>query len=154
VNWSGCALPVFSAALSLRTTICFVAVWDQVTAVTTFPQWSWALLGILSATLAWRLLKPHARLPLLLLGLWLCTTLYFSDNFVSVLRAVGHGFAPSSHAQIDKRPAPHTTRAIVWLKRLSALSCYAVRTVHSDHRMVVTDLVPGTPIRSSSSIEP
>ena len=29
----------------------------------------------------------------------------------------------------------------IWLKRLSAVSSYAVRTAHSDHRMVVTDVL-------------
>src|SRR5688572_24777037 len=85
---------LFSAVLCLITSICFIGVWDHVSAITTFPQWSWAALGILSAIIAWRLLGIRARLPALLLTGWLLAMFAFADNLRPVLRGLAHGSAP------------------------------------------------------------
>ena len=98
VRYCGWALAAFSAALWLVTTICFFSVWDQVAAITVFPQWSWAVIGIVTAAIAWRLLRPRPRIPFLLFGLWLLATLCFADNLVPVIRGIFHGRSPSSHA--------------------------------------------------------
>jgi hypothetical protein len=94
----GFVVLVLSAALWLATTICFVGVWDSVAAITTFPQWLWASIGMLSGALAWRLLRGHSRLPLVLIGLWLLTTLYFADNSLPIIRGLIHRRTPAQHA--------------------------------------------------------
>ena len=96
----GFALLLFSAALWIMSTLFFVGRWDYVSAVTTFPQWTWATTGILSAAIAWRLLRPRARLPVWLMVLWLLTTIYFADNFEAVLRGVVRGAAPPPAAPV------------------------------------------------------
>jgi len=98
VRYCGVALMIFSAALWIVTTICFLSVWDQVAAITTFPQWSWATIGILSAAIAWRLLTRRTRVPRFLLGLWIFAMLYFADNLVPIFRGIVHGSAPLSRA--------------------------------------------------------
>ena len=94
----GVAFLIFPTILWVGSSVCFVGGWDHVAAVTTFPQWSWAILGMLSATLAWRLLNNVTRLPLLLLTLWVLVTLYFSHNLGPILRGFLYG-APSPSAQ-------------------------------------------------------
>jgi vancomycin resistance protein VanJ len=94
----GAVLLTISIVLFIATTICFLGVWDQVAAITVFPQWSWAIIGIVTAAMAWRLLRPRTRIPFLLLGLWLLAALYFADNLLPVIRGIVHGSSPSSHA--------------------------------------------------------
>jgi vancomycin resistance protein VanJ len=94
----GSVVLVLSAILSGLTTLFFLTAWDQVAAITTFPQWSWALIGTLAAMIGWRLMGRRARFPPLLLVGWLLTTLLFADNLVSVVRGLAHGSAPSSSA--------------------------------------------------------
>src|SRR5689334_16469228 len=89
---------IFSATLWCIVTVFFIGVWDQVAAITTFPQWSWALAGILSAMVAWRLFGRRARLPRVLILLWIVAMLAFADNLVPVIRGVVHGFKPTSSA--------------------------------------------------------
>jgi endonuclease/exonuclease/phosphatase (EEP) superfamily protein YafD len=115
VHRCGLALVTFSAALWLLTTICFFGVWDQVAAITTFPQWSWAIIGILTAAVAWRLLRPRTRIPFLLFGLWLLATLCFADNLLPVIRGIVHGSTPSSRA-------PQGTFRVVTLNCASSTS--------------------------------
>jgi vancomycin resistance protein VanJ len=98
VHCSGFAFLTFSAVLWLITTVCFIAVWDHVAAITTFPQWSWAFIGIFTALLAWRLLKGRTRLPLLMLAVWLVTTLAFADNLFPLIRGLVRGTIPQTHA--------------------------------------------------------
>jgi endonuclease/exonuclease/phosphatase (EEP) superfamily protein YafD len=87
-----------SAVLWIITTVCFIGVWDHVAAVTVFPQWSWATVGVLSAAIAWRLLRGRTRTPLILLAIWPLTALCFSDNLLPVTRGVLYGFAPTPGA--------------------------------------------------------
>jgi len=77
-----------SVFLWLITTICFIGAWDHVAALTTFPQWSWAIIGILSLAIAWRLIRRWGRRLSLLFLLWLVTILIFADNLRPVLRGV------------------------------------------------------------------
>lgn len=51
-------------------------------------------------------------------------------------RAAGRGWGNTA---LNTIPAFRPDQ--IWLKRLSADSAYGVRTVHSDHRMVVTDVL-------------
>jgi endonuclease/exonuclease/phosphatase (EEP) superfamily protein YafD len=104
----------FSAALWIVTTVCFVGVWDHVAAITTFPQWSWATVGILSAAIAWRLLRGRTRSPLALLALWLLATLFFADNVLPVFRGLAHGSAPVT-------PAPTGAVRVVTLNCASSV---------------------------------
>jgi endonuclease/exonuclease/phosphatase (EEP) superfamily protein YafD len=92
----GFAFFFFSAALCIGSTICFIGVWDHVVAITVFPQWSWATVGILSAATSWRLLRGRTRSPLVLLAIWLLATLYFSDNLIPLARGVLHSSAPTA----------------------------------------------------------
>lgn len=87
-----------SGMLWLVTTIFFVGLWDHVAAITTFPQWSWALIGILLAMISWRLLGRSARAPRLLLILWFVTSLTFADNLLPILRGLSRGTTPDAVA--------------------------------------------------------
>lgn len=95
----GFAILLFSTFLWAVTTIFFIGVWDHVAAVTVFPQWSWSLVGGVCATIAWRLLGRRARLPAILLTLWLIATLIFADNLVPVVRGLAYGSAPPDRAR-------------------------------------------------------
>jgi endonuclease/exonuclease/phosphatase (EEP) superfamily protein YafD len=94
----GIAILLFSTLIWIVTTVFFMGAWDQVAAVTTFPHWSWALLGVIGALTAWRLLGFRNRLPGVLLLLWLCVTLAFADNLLPVVRGLVHGSAPQNTA--------------------------------------------------------
>jgi len=109
----GFVILLLSAILWTVTTVFFIGVWDQVAAVTTFPQWSWALVGSLCAMIAWRLLGRGARLPVMLLALWLLTTLLFADNLLPVVRGLVHGSVPAN-------PAPAGTFRIATLNCASS----------------------------------
>jgi endonuclease/exonuclease/phosphatase (EEP) superfamily protein YafD len=122
----GLALVSFSAALWFITTFCFFGLWDQTAAITTFPQWSWAIIGILTAAIAWRLLGTSSRIPFILLGLWLLATLYFSDNLVPVIRGVIHGRAPSN------RPPQGTFRVVTLNCASSTLAAGEVVKIQPD----------------------
>jgi endonuclease/exonuclease/phosphatase (EEP) superfamily protein YafD len=89
----GFAFLLFSGCLWIATTACFLGTWDEVAAITVFPQWTWALLGVLSAALAMRLLRS-VRLILAITILWVLTTLAFADNLLPVIRSLQHGSAP------------------------------------------------------------
>jgi hypothetical protein len=80
--------------------------WDHVAAVTTFPYWSWAFLGTLSAMLAGWLLRPLLRLPWVMLGLWLLATVFFSDNVKQLFRGTIYGRYPDTPAR------PNTLRVV------------------------------------------
>jgi endonuclease/exonuclease/phosphatase (EEP) superfamily protein YafD len=82
---------LLSAVLWIVTTVCFIGLWDHVAALTTFPQWSWAVIGILSLAFAWRLMQRCGRWLLLLLTLWVGTTLVFADNLLPLIRALVRG---------------------------------------------------------------
>src|SRR5687768_2816979 len=90
----GFAMLLLSAILWFVTTLFFVGAWDHVAAITTFPQWAWALVGSLGAMIAWRLLGWRNRLPVMLLMLWLVATGAFSDNLWPVVRGIVHGSVP------------------------------------------------------------
>jgi vancomycin resistance protein VanJ len=126
VRHCGLALMTFSASLWLITTICYFGVWDQVAAITVFPQWSWAIIGILTAAVAWRLLRPITQIPFLLFGLWLLATLYFADNLVPVLRGIVHGGSPSS------RPREETFRVVTLNCASSPEAAREVMKFHPD----------------------
>lgn len=98
-HYCGLAVLLFSAALWAVTTVFFLGVWDHVAAMTTFPQWSWAILGILGAMIAGRLLRRRSRMPALMLILWLLAVLYFADNLVPTFRGLVHGATPSSQGR-------------------------------------------------------
>ena len=99
VRYCGFTFLLFSALLWVATTICFLGTWDHVAAITVFPQWSWAVGGILTAAVAFRLLRSESRLPLFTMLLWLLSCFYFADNLLPVVRGVLHGAAPKGRAQ-------------------------------------------------------
>jgi len=114
----GFAVLLFSAFVWAVTTIFFIGVWDRVAAITTFPQWSWALAGSLCALFAWRLLGRGSRLPVMLLALWLFVTLLFADNLLPVVRGLVYGSAPAN-------PGPPGTFRIATLNCASGSSAAA-----------------------------
>src|SRR4051812_36130173 len=89
----GLAFLLFSVCLWVTTTMCYLGTWDQVAAITVFPQWSWALAGGLSAALPLRLLKNSNRTTFSIIILWLLTTLAFADNLLPVIRSLWPGSA-------------------------------------------------------------
>jgi endonuclease/exonuclease/phosphatase (EEP) superfamily protein YafD len=109
---------VLSALLWIITTVCFIGLWDHVAALTTFPQWSWAVIGILSLAIAWRFIQRWGRWLLLLLMLWVVTTVAFADNLWPVVRGVLHD-SPL------KRPPPAGTIRIASLNCASSASAAA-----------------------------
>ena len=124
----GFALLLASAALWIVTTIFFVGVWDHVAAITTFPQWTWATAGILSAAIACRLLRPRNRSPFFLMVLWLLTTVYFADNVVPFMRGLLHGAVPPPTAP------PGTIRVI-------SLNCATSRSAAQEVMRFQPDIV-------------
>jgi endonuclease/exonuclease/phosphatase (EEP) superfamily protein YafD len=80
----GLGSTVLSTVLFALITICFIGLWDLVAAITIFPQWCWALLGIFLSYFGWRLCKR--RWLLLMPAVWVITAILFSDNVTSVLR--------------------------------------------------------------------
>lgn len=80
----GIACACGSAVLLAFIIACFVGLWDWAAAITLFPQWSWAFLGVLSSLAAWRMCQR--RWILLLVILWCISAIFFSDNFISLLR--------------------------------------------------------------------
>jgi hypothetical protein len=74
-----------SAFLLLVTTLCYAFLWDAVAPLTLLPQWLWTIVGLSTAYLS-RRAWPHPWLSWTLIGLWLVTTLAFSDNLRSLAR--------------------------------------------------------------------
>src|SRR5262245_42653659 len=68
--------------------------------------------------IAWRLLGRGARLPVVLLVLWLLVTLLFADNLLPVIRGFVYGSAPTN-------PAPAGTFRIATLNCASSSSAAA-----------------------------
>lgn len=118
-----------SAILWSSTTVFFIGAWDYVAAVTTFPQWSWALVGSLCAMIAWRLLGRGARLPVTLLALWLFATLLFADNLQPVVRGLVYGSGLAN-------PAPVGTFRIATLNCASSSSA-AAEVMHFNPDLVL-----------------
>jgi endonuclease/exonuclease/phosphatase (EEP) superfamily protein YafD len=92
----GKGLLAASTTLYLATTVFFLGLWDQVAAITTFPQWSWALIGVLMTAISWRLLGRTAKGPRWLLLLWFATILAFADNLGPVIRGLIRGSTPGT----------------------------------------------------------
>jgi hypothetical protein len=111
----GLVFLMFSALLWIVTTVCFIGLWDHVAALTIFPQWSWAIIGILSIAVAWRLMRPHGQWLLVLLALWIAAIVLFADNLGSLFR----GLLRSSSLDV---PAPAGTFRVATLNCASSAS--------------------------------
>jgi vancomycin resistance protein VanJ len=70
-----------------------------VAAITVFPQWSWAVVGLLTAAMPLRLLRTSTRLTVSVIVLWLLTTVAFADNLLPLIRGLVHGSAPTNRNQ-------------------------------------------------------
>ncbi|MDB6135989.1 MAG: Endonuclease/exonuclease/phosphatase [Verrucomicrobiales bacterium] len=88
--------------------------WDKVAALTVFPFWAWALLGMLMAGSAW--LFTRRRLALGVAALWLVTMLVYSDETVPLLRPSSRMPQPGPAA-----PAPDGKPVL----RIATLNCKA-----------------------------
>jgi vancomycin resistance protein VanJ len=95
---AGSACFIFSTAIWLGTTICFIGCWDQVAAITLFPYWCWALLGCVVAYPSLRIRRE--RWLWLLPVFWVITSLFYSENLVPLLRLMVRDPAP-----VNNRPS-------------------------------------------------
>jgi vancomycin resistance protein VanJ len=111
----GLVFLIVSTLLWIITTVCFIGLWDHVAALTTFPQWSWAIIGMLSLALAWRLMRSRGRWLLLLFTLWIIATALFADNLAPLIRGVVRGSSL-------KAPAPAGTFRVATLNCASSAS--------------------------------
>ncbi|MES2708961.1 MAG: endonuclease/exonuclease/phosphatase family protein [Verrucomicrobiota bacterium] len=97
-------LPAGALLLHIVIFICYARRWDKVAALTVFPFWAWALLGMLMAGSAW--LFTRRRLALGVAVLWLATMVIYSDETRPLLRSASRMPQPGRAAPSpDGRPA-------------------------------------------------
>lgn len=104
------------AALLMHVLIfcCYARRWDKAAALTVFPFWAWALLGMGMAGFAW--LFTRRRLAMGIAVLWLVTMVVYSDETVPLLRSASTMPQPGRAA-----PAPDGKPVL----RIATLNCKA-----------------------------
>jgi len=84
LHWLGLMCSVVSIALGIGILACYITRWDAVAAATFLPFWVWGIVGTCLTLMAWRL---HRRKWHLLISLiWICLTLFYSDDLSRLIR--------------------------------------------------------------------
>jgi vancomycin resistance protein VanJ len=92
LHWLGLLCSMVSIVLGIGILVCYITRWDHVAAVTFLPFWVWGIMGTMLTLIAWRL---HRRIWHLLISLiWVCLTLFYSDDISRLIRPHLSGKAP------------------------------------------------------------
>ena len=85
-TFSGFSGPILSIVLHFAVTLCYINRWDKVTAVTVFPLWSWAVIGILIIAIA-RMFATN-RFGILVACVWALTALIGADEIPGLVHSI------------------------------------------------------------------
>ena len=110
--FAGFSGPILSLALHFFVTLCYIKGWDKATAVTVFPLWSWALVGILIVFTGWLFMRN--KFGLLVVSVWAITALVGADEIPGILHSIQGKKLPETH------PETHGEKAVI---RVATINC-------------------------------
>ena len=109
---AGVSGPIFALALHFVVTLCYIKRWDKVTAVTVFPLWSWALIGIFIIAVSW--LFARNKFGVLVAAVWLVTALVGADEIPGIVNSIKGKNLTQAH------PVTHEGKSII---RVATINC-------------------------------
>ena len=146
-----------STILCLGLFLCYAFQWDHVTAVTVLPPWAWLIGGWVMTFLGWR--RSCKWLFISVAFLWLLFFFIFADEPSGLLRLVrspagnweqarqqGKGirviYGGRGWCNTIVNEIPFARIDQIWVSDdFQVHSLRVVKTMHSDHRMVICDLI-------------
>ncbi len=110
--FAGFSGPILSLALHFVVTLCYIKRWDKATAVTVFPLWSWALIGILIVAAGW--LFARNKFGLLVVSVWAVTALVGADEVPGILHSL------EGKKLVKQHPQTHGQKQVI---RIATINC-------------------------------
>ncbi|MFT4551388.1 MAG: endonuclease/exonuclease/phosphatase (EEP) superfamily protein YafD [Verrucomicrobiales bacterium] len=111
-TFTGFSGPIVSIVLHFVVTLCYIKRWDKATAVTVFPLWFWAILGILIVTIAWFCVRN--KFGILIAAVWTVTALVGADEIPGLLHTI------QGKKLIKAHPQTHEGKQVL---RVATINC-------------------------------
>ena len=95
--FAGFAGPILSLGLHFAVTLCYINRWDKVAAVTVFPLWAWAIVGLLILAVSW--LLSRNKFAIAVAAVWGVTAVVGADEIPGIVNSIKGKRLPLEHPQ-------------------------------------------------------